>query len=83
MLFWETTNINFAIELSLKKISYVVYLHAPMCTRYDVKIVCSKDAQWKTEESPLLNIHFIFVTGTVSAKILFWTFALPWGTKSN
>jgi len=71
MLFWETTNVNFAMELSLREISYVVYVHAPMRARYDAKIVRSRDAQCKTEESLLLNIHFTFVTATVSVKILF------------
>jgi len=43
-------SIYFAIKLSLREISCVVYVHA----RYhDAKIVCSRDVQCNTEESPL------------------------------
>ena len=49
MLVSKKTNIYFAEELSLREISFVVYVHALM---HDAKIVRSRDAQCNTEESP-------------------------------
>ena len=42
----------FAAEVSLREISFVVYVHALICARNDAKIVRSRDAQCNTEESP-------------------------------
>ena len=44
--------IYFAIEFSLREISYILYVHAPMSARYDVEIVRSRDAQCNTKELP-------------------------------
>ena len=53
MLVQEEISFYLAIELSLKKISYVLYARARSCARADdAKFVRSRNAQCKTRESP-------------------------------
>ena len=57
MLVLEETSIYYAVGLSLREISCVMYVHTLMCTcscarANDMKIVRSRDAQCNTEESP-------------------------------
>ncbi len=52
MFVLKKTNIYFAIELSLREIYFVVYVHALICGANDAKTVRSSDAQCNTEESP-------------------------------
>ena len=48
MLVSKKTSIYFAIELSLREISFVMYVHALVTQKF----VRSRDAQCNTEESP-------------------------------
>ena len=55
MLVHEKRGIYFAIELSLREISYVLYVHAPLWTRpfaraNDAKIVRSRDGQYNAKK---------------------------------
>ena len=52
MVVEKNSNIYFAIELSLREISFVVYVHALVSARNNAKIVRSRDAQCNAEESP-------------------------------
>ena len=56
MLVSEKTSIYFSVELSLREISYVKYVHtldhSSFVHTYDVKIMHSRDAQCNTGESP-------------------------------